>query len=185
MSTQLSGEERRKYILHKISHSASPTSGKKLGELTGVSRQVIVQDIALLRSQGYSIIATARGYILDQPENRIRLFKVYHTDERTEEELNLIVDLGGTILDVMVNHRLYGLMSASLNIKNRRDVQHFFRNLENGTSTPLMKLTGGYHFHHIAADSNEILDEIRQALEEHGFLADVFPYEEEKFQDEL
>lgn len=183
MTTPLSGEERRRQILQLIHQSDRPLSGGKLGDLTGVSRQVIVQDIALLRTQGYSILATARGYILDQPENRIRLFKVFHTEEQTRDELNLIVDLGGTVLDVMVNHRIYGLVTASLNIKSRRDIQLFFKNMENGTSTPLMNLTGGYHFHHVSADSADILDEIESALRENGFLAEIFPYEEEHFKE--
>ncbi len=177
MTNQLSGSERRREILNLINQSPTPLSGSKLGQLTGVSRQVIVQDIALLRSQGIAITATARGYILEKPENLIRLFKVIHSDDRTEEELNLIVDLGGNVLDVMVNHRAYGLVSASLNIKTRRDVQRFFKNLENGSSIPLMSLTGGYHFHHVSADSIEILDEIEEALKEKGFLAEVLPYE--------
>ena len=175
----LSGEERRKEIVRILSDSDKALSGSKLGKLTGVSRQVIVQDMALLRSQGCPVLSTARGYLLDRPENRMRLFKVFHTEDRTEEELNLIVDSGGCILDVMVNHRIYGLITTSLNIKNRRDVQLFLKKLEDGTSTPLFKLTGGYHFHHVSADSTEILDEIEESLREHNLLADFRPYEEE------
>ena len=86
-----------------------PLSGAKLGQLTGVSRQVVVQDIALLRTEGHEIISTARGYILPAEEKCVsRKFKVYHTDERMEEELDTIVDLGGAVQDVMVNHRTYG-----------------------------------------------------------------------------
>ena len=165
-----------------MKESSKPLSGGALGAATGVSRQVVVQDIALLRSEGYSILATARGYMLDSPseEKNIRLFKVFHDETRTEEELKLIVDLGGYVEDVMVNHKVYGKVSAPLNIKNRRDVQAFLKTLESGKSTPLLKITSGYHFHHVSADEAEILDEIEEALREKNFLTEVFDYEKEE-----
>lgn len=175
----MTGAERRKQILSLMRESSKPLSGSALGTATGVSRQVVVQDIALLRTEGHSILATARGYLLDEPRHLTRSFKVYHTNERTEEELTMIVDLGGCILDVMVNHRIYGKMSAPLNIKNRRDVQVFMNNLKTGKSTPLLNVTSGYHFHQIAADSEEILDEIENALRENNFLSELLPYEKE------
>lgn len=175
----MTGAERRKQILSLMRESSKPLSGSALGTATGVSRQVVVQDIALLRTEGHSIVATARGYLLDEPRHLTRSFKVYHTNERTEEELTMIVDLGGCILDVMVNHRIYGKMSAPLNIKNRRDVQVFMNNLKTGKSTPLLNVTSGYHFHQIAADSEEILDEIENALRENNFLSELLPYEKE------
>ena len=93
------------------------------------------------------------------------VFKVCHTNEQTEDELVTIVDLGGTVVDVMVNHRVYGKMSAPLNIKNRRDVQLFMNNIKTGKSTPLMNVTSGYHFHHVCAEQEEILDEIEGGAE--------------------
>ena len=178
----MTGAERRKMILNLMKESSKPLSGGALGAATGVSRQVVVQDIALLRSEGYSILATARGYLLDSPseEKNIRLFKVFHDETRTEEELKLIVDLGGYVEDVMVNHKVYGKVSAPLNIKNRRDVQAFLKTLESGKSTPLLKITSGYHFHHVSADETEILDEIEEALREKNFLTEVFDYEKEE-----
>ena len=177
----MTGAERRKMILNLMRESATPLSGGALGAATGVSRQVVVQDIALLRSEGHSIIATARGYLLDAPKEarQSRLFKVFHDETRTEEELNLIVDLGGIVEDVMVNHKIYSKVSAPLNIKNRRDVQNFLKNLQDGKSTPLSKVTSGYHFHHVSADEAEILDEIEEALRQNHFLTEVFDYEME------
>lgn len=177
METTMTGAKRRKQILTLMRESSKPLSGSALGTATGVSRQVVVQDIALLRTEGHSIVATARGYLLDAPRHLTRSFKVCHTNEQTEEELTTIVDLGGSILDVMVNHRIYGKMSAPLNIKNRRDVQVFMNNLRTGKSTPLLNVTSGYHFHQIAADSEEILDEIEAALREKNFLSELLPYE--------
>ena len=136
----MTGAERRKLILKLMKESDKPLSGGALGTATGVSRQVVVQDIALLRSEGHSILATARGYLLDAPkeERNIRLFKVLHDETRTEEELKLIVDLGGCVENVMVNHKVYGKVSAPLNIKNRRDVQSFLKSIEMGKSSPLL-----------------------------------------------
>ena len=175
----MTGAERRKKILTLMRSSNVPLSGGALGTATGVSRQVVVQDIALLRTEGHDIIATARGYLLNEPQQNMRLFKVCHDENRTEEELTTIVDLGGCVVDVMVNHRVYGKMSAPLNIKNRRDVQTFMNHLKTGKSTPLLKVTSGYHFHRVSAESEEILDEIEEALRQKDFLTEVFPYEKE------
>ena len=177
----MTGAERRKTILKLMKESTKPLSGGALGTATGVSRQVVVQDIALLRSEGHSILATARGYLLDEPkeEKCSRLFKVYHDESRTEEELNLIVDLGGVVEDVMVNHKVYNKVSAPLNIKNRRDVQNFLKNLRDGKSTPLSKITTGYHFHLVSAEEMEILNEIEVTLRQNNFLTEVFDYEME------
>ena len=177
MEAGMNGAERRKKIISLMRESLAPLSGGALGNMTGVSRQVVVQDIALLRTEGYEIIATARGYILDEPKQAIRLFKTCHTDEQTEEELTTIVDLGGCVIDVMVNHRVYGKMAAPLNIRNRRDVQLFMNQLKTGKSTPLMHVTSGFHFHRVSAESEEILDEIEMALREKSLLAEILPYE--------
>lgn len=175
----MTGTERRKKILEMMQNSSEPISGTVLAKETGVSRQVVVQDIALLRTSGNTITATTKGYFLEKPERNIRLFKVYHGNERTEEELNTIVDMGGTVLDVMVNHKIYGKLSATMDIKSRRDVKQFMERLESGKSTPLLNVTSGYHFHHIYAEKEELLNEIEAVLKEKGFLCEIFPYEQE------
>lgn len=159
-------------------------SGSALARAVGVSRQVVVQDIALLRADGHDIVATNRGYVLqavnsDQPSVPTRLIKVHHTEEQLEDELTCIVDLGGTALNVMVNHRVYGKITADLDIRNRRDVARYLEDIHSGKSVPLMTVTSGYHFHRIAADTEEQLDEIEQALADRGYLAEVFPYEQD------
>ncbi len=178
MEVELSGAQRRKKIIELMQESHTPLSGTALGKITGVSRQVVVQDIALLRTEGYPILATTRGYLLDRPTAVTRLIKVCHTNEQTEEELNTIVDLGGCVEDVIVNHRAYGKLSAPLQIRARRDVQIFLEQIRTGKSTPLMNITSGYHFHHISADRTEILDEIEAQLKEKGFLVEILPYEQ-------
>lgn len=178
MEKEMTGTDRRKKLIALLRESKMPLSGAQLGKETCVSRQIVVQDIALLRTEGYPIVSTARGYFIDEPGHVTRRIKVCHTNEQVEDELTTIVDLGGAVLDVMVNHRVYGKVTAPLNIKNRRDVQRFVSDLRTGKSTPLLNVTSGYHFHKITAESEEILDEIEDALREKGFLADVLPYEE-------
>lgn len=175
----MNASERRRQIVRLMKSSDTPLSGGALGQATGVSRQVIVQDIALLRTEGYSIVATARGYYLDEPHLCSRLFKVHHSNEQTEDELNAIVDLGGVIVDVMINHRIYGRMTAPLNIRSRRDVQNFMNNLRAGNSSALMNVTSGYHFHLVSAEQEIILDEIEAMLRERNLLAEVLPYEKD------
>lgn len=173
----MDGNERRKNIIGMLRQTQTPLSGEALGKANGVSRQIVVQDIALLRSAGCAIVSTARGYMLGAPARCERLFKVCHTDAQTADELTTIVDLGGCVVDVMVNHRVYGKMRAVLNIKNRRDVQKFLEGISGGKSSLLLNVTSGYHFHHVSADSEEILDEIGNALREKGYLTPFMPYE--------
>ena len=147
-------------------------SGKSLAAAYDVSRQVIVQDIALIRAAGHDIMSTNRGYIISEPVTVSRVFKVKHTDEQVEEELNSIVDLGGCVRNVMVNHRVYGRMEAELNITSRRKVADFIRDLKSGKSSPLKNITSGYHYHTVEADSKETLDMIGEMLKEKGFLVE-------------
>ena len=93
METTMTGAERRKKIISMMRESSKPISGGKIGSETGVSRQVVVQDIALLRTEGYAITATARGYVLDEPKKTERLFKMFHSDEQTEEVMQVVSDL--------------------------------------------------------------------------------------------
>ena len=100
------------------------------------------------------------------------MFKVKHTDAQVEEELNSIVDLGGCVRNVMVNHRVYGHMEAELNITSRRKTADFIRDLRSGKSSPLKNITSGYHYHTVEADSEETLDLIGEMLREKGFLVE-------------
>ena len=169
---QMTGSERRDAIIKQIRESRTPVPGKSLAAAYDVSRQVIVQDIALIRAAGYDIMATNRGYIINEPAAVSRVFKVKHTDAQVEEELNSIVDLGGCVRNVMVNHRVYGHMEAELNITSRRKTADFIRDLRSGKSSPLKNITSGYHYHTVEADSEETLDLIGEMLREKGFLVE-------------
>lgn len=168
----MTGSERRNEIIRTIQKSQTPVSGKALAAAYEVSRQVIVQDVALIRASGYDIISTNRGYILHAPVREERVFKVQHTDAQLEEELNAIVDLGGCIENVMVNHRVYGHIEAALHISSRRMVSEFLEDIQSGKSSPLKNITSDYHYHTVSADSVKTLDMIGQMLREKGFLVE-------------
>ena len=174
------GPERREKLLALLESSREPISGSMLGKHFGVSRQIIVQDIALLRGAGSDIFSTNKGYILAQREEKqpTRLFKLHHRVEDTEEELSCIINLGGCVEDVFINHRMYGQISAKMNIRNHADIDHYLNDIATGVSAPLLSATSGYHFHHISAPSEDILDEIEAALTEKGFVSQFLPYEE-------
>ena len=169
----MNGSQRREQIVRQIQESKEPVSGKKLAELYGVSRQVIVQDIALIRTAGYDIISTNRGYILNTQKAISRVFKVQHTDEQTEEELYEIVDLGGCVENMMEKHRVYGHMEAPLGIHSRRKAAAFIEDIKSGKSSPLKNITSNYHYHTVSAESEEILDEIEEMLRAKGFLIEA------------
>ena len=127
--SSMTGSDRRQEILKNIKESDRPVSGSKLAKDYDVSRQVIVQDIALLRASGYDIISTNRGYVLEGQTCAERVFKVRHTDEQLEMELCAIVDLGGQVKNVMVNHKVYGHIEAELGITSRRKVKEFLADI--------------------------------------------------------
>ena len=166
----MTGSERRAGIIRQIQKSSKPVSGSELAKSYNVSRQVIVQDIALIRAKGYDIITTNRGYILNIPRSVSRVFKVQHTDEELTDELYAIVDLGGCIENVMVNHKVYGHIEANLNISSRRKVYEFMNDIKSGKSSPLKNITSNYHYHTVSADSEETLDLIENELRQMGFL---------------
>lgn len=170
--SSMTGSDRRQEILKNIKESDRPVSGSKLAKDYDVSRQVIVQDIALLRASGYDIISTNRGYVLEGQICAERVFKVRHTDEQLETELCTIVDLGGQVKNVMVNHKVYGHIEAELGITSRRKVKEFLEDIESGKSTPLKNITSDYHYHTVTADSEETLGLIEDELRKLGFLVE-------------
>jgi len=163
--------ERRKAIVNLLLASKSPISGGELSEQFNVSRQIIVQDITVLKGLGYEILSTHNGYIMQKSPFVERVFKFKHTTEQTEDELTTIVDLGGTIVDVFVWHKVYGRISATLNIFSKLQVRQFLEGVRTGKSTELMNITGGYHYHTIRAESEAVLDKIGDCLKEKNYLA--------------
>ena len=134
--------ERRTEIVNLLLSEDKAVSGSELAKRFGISRQIIVQDITVLRGSGYDILSTHNGYIIQKSPFKERVFKVYHTTEQTENELNLIVGLGGTVLDVFVWHKVYGKVVAPLNIFSPLHVKQFIEGVRTGKSTELMNITG-------------------------------------------
>ena len=168
----MEGKKRREKLIELLTLSKEPLSGSELARTLGVSRQVIVQDIALLRATNKNILSTNKGYLLFVKELQKfnRCYLVKHTTEQIEEELCAIVDNGGKVLDVIVMHDIYGQIEADLMIHNRQDVYEFVKKVKEKKTTPLKELTDGVHLHTVEADSEEILDRIEKVLVEKNFL---------------
>ncbi|GHU81974.1 transcriptional regulator [Clostridia bacterium] len=165
--------DRRSEILHILRGRQSPVSAGSLALQMQVSRQVIVGDIALLRAQGNDVIATVRGYTMAlpaQPGRYIGKIACQHTLEDTGRELLSIVELGGEVLDVAVDHYLYGEITGQLNIATPRDVEAFIRKLGQNQARLLSELTGGVHLHAVACRDGAAFKAITARLEELGFL---------------
>ncbi len=167
----MKAQDRRKSIANYLLSTSEAVSGSVLSEKFGVSRQIIVGDISILKAEGYEILSTHNGYIITQSPLYERVIKVKHTTEQTEDELNTVVDLGGTVVDVFVWHKVYGKVQANLNIFSRLHVKQFIEGVRSGKSTELMNITGGYHYHTVRADNEETLNKIEQALEHKNYIA--------------
>lgn len=172
----MDGDNRRKEIMERLQNSEKPLSGTALAQELGVSRQIIVQDIALLRASDKNILSTNKGYILygrnGQTQKIKKTIKVKHGSDAIREELYLIVDYGGKVLDVVVEHPIYGQVTADLIIDSRMDVDLFAEQIEKNGTRPLNYLTDGIHFHTIEAESEKNICAIEQKLKEKGYLCD-------------
>lgn len=169
----MNAEERREEILHILKREDMPISGTELAKRLNVSRQVVVQDIALLRAVNRYIIATNKGYLfLDGGKNEKakRIVCVCHKDEDILNEFYAVVDCGGKILDVTVEHEIYGQITVDLIIGNREDAVTYVEKSKNKNARPLNILTHGIHYHTIEADKEEILDRIEDKLKKLGYL---------------
>lgn len=173
----MSGEERRGKIIQALKNSDKAVSATTLAKEFDVSRQVIVQDVALLRANGKNIFSTNRGYLIQEDEETTRVFKVQHEDDEVEKELTTIVDLGGTVEDVFVYHKVYGVLRAEMNIKSRMDIRNYMEEIRSGKSSLLKNVTSGYHYHTGRAERVEILDMIQEELQKKGLLAKLQDYE--------
>lgn len=170
---KLLGEERRTLILQWLKEAKRPMTGTELANKTNVSRQVIVQDISLLKAKNEPIIATSQGYLYLSPSSAhtyTRIIACCHTPEQTKDELYTIVDHGVTVKDVKIEHPVYGDLTASIMVSNRLEVDEFIQKINETKSAYLSQLTGGVHLHTLEADRVEKLDEACTALKQAGFL---------------
>ena len=170
----MTGEQRRTEIRQMLQQTQHPLTGTALARELHVSRQVIVQDIALMRAENHRIISTNKGYLLrpDTPQasQPKRVFVVRHTTEQVMEEFMTVIDLGGRILDVSVEHELYGPIRADLLIENAQDASEFIERLAACRDNPLKVLTDDCHYHTVTAPSEKLLDLIEAELKARGFL---------------
>ena len=171
--------ERRKEILNILKQSKQAVPAKVLASDFGVSRQIIVGDMAVIRANHPEIISTNRGYILGKKSAFTREVKVKHGPDRVREELNIIVDHGGIVRNVSISHSAYGRISAEMSISSRQDVIEFTDRLFDSKSTLLGSATSGYHYHLIEASSEERLDLIEEKLSDAGFIVPYLPWEKQ------
>lgn len=166
--------ERREKLLNIIEESNKPIKGNELAKLLNVSRQIIVQDIALIRASGKEIVATPQGYIIFNQNSKIEekiKCKNHKSNEELFDELKIIVDMGGTIKDVIVNHPIYGEIKAELNISSLRDINEFMNKIEKEEFKQLSSLTECNHIHTIQVSKKEILDDILRKLREKDMIS--------------
>ncbi len=171
MKNTLTAEQRRAGLINIISSASAPISASALAAQFSVSRQVIVGDIALLRASGADISATPRGYVINRAQQGRRYtVACAHSAEDTEKELNIIVDNGCTVLDVIVEHPIYGQISGRLDISSRYDVAQFIEQLSTEDAAPLSILTGGIHLHTIICPDEAGYHRVLRELEKENIL---------------
>jgi len=168
----LESEQRRKRLKDAITSQNNPITGGELAKLLGVSRQVIVQDIALMRASGLRIVATPSGYcLLDAISRPMRVFFCHHKSvEDAEREMLLIVNLGGCVRDVTIVHPVYGEITGALMIKTPEAVYELMSRLRQSDSMMLSSITDGVHMHTVEADNVSTLHRIEQELRKEGLL---------------
>ena len=162
----MSSNERREKLLQILKKSDKPVKGSELSAELQVSRQVVVKDIALLRASGLEIIATSNGYIvLDSVKNEFKIkCKNHNSDYELYDELQTIIDLGGKVKDVIVEHPTYGVLKADLNVATNRDLRNFMQKAATNEFKQLSVLSPDYHIHTIEVDNDEIFEEIQKEL---------------------
>lgn len=168
----MDNEERRKNILSILKTTQHSVTGTALAEKFGVSRQIIVGDIALLRAKDIPIISTPRGYSLQKAGDAgiKESFLCRHKEDLMEAELLAIVDNGGCVHNVIVEHEVYGFLEGQLNLRSRRDVAMYMKQMQENRAPLLSSISNGIHSHLVEAHSQEEMDAIRSALEKLGVL---------------
>ncbi|MTI58378.1 MAG: transcription repressor NadR [Firmicutes bacterium] len=164
--------ERRKKLISMLKNSSEPIIGSDLAEKFAVSRQVIVQDIALLRAEGEKILATSQGYLI--PGNQLNTIKrtiaCRHDNEEVEDELMTIVSHGAKVNDVIVEHPIYGEIRGILMIQSPFDVEKFMLKYREKEAALLASLTDGVHLHTIEAINESVIKRLKNELRVKGYL---------------
>ena len=171
----MNAEQRRNLIIEKLEKMSAPVCATSLAEEFGVTRQIIVADIALLRAAGKAIRAEHRGYVLDKADASVLTKKiaVKHDKESVCDEFYAIVDNGGRVLDVSVDHSVYGRISAELNVVSRYDADKFVEKINLTGANPLSFLTHGLHIQTVAVENEESFERIKTKLTEMGIFIEA------------
>jgi hypothetical protein len=168
----MNASRRRTRILDYLRAAQAPLSATALAQKLSVSRQVIVGDVALLRAAGEAVTATPRGYVLDRPRPGLtRTVACLHSGADMGRELTLMVDQGCTVVNVIVEHPVYGQLTGPLDLSSRYDITEFIRKVEENAARPLSLLTDGIHLHTLRCPDEGAFERAVAALEEAGFLA--------------
>ncbi|CAH2215309.1 transcription repressor NadR [Tepidibacter aestuarii] len=166
--------KRREALERILKESTNPIKGAKLADDLEVSRQVIVQDIAILRAKGVNIMATPQGYIVPNivKEDMIKVIMSNHhcAIDEIKEELEIIVDMGAKVLDVIVEHPIYGEIRGIINISSRKELNEFVDKIEREESKLMSSLTNGIHYHTIQVKNEEVYQDIIKELDKKGYL---------------
>jgi hypothetical protein len=169
----MDARERRIRLLEKLKDAGGPLTGTQLAKELKVSRQVIVGDFAILRAGGKLVYATPQGYVLPSVEDtkimRVTLACKHERDD-LEQELSIIIDNGGKVLDVIVEHPLYGELTANLMLTSRRDLAEFLRKINTSKAEQLASITGGVHLHTVEVADHQMLARIEEELRAVGIL---------------
>jgi len=168
----MNAAQRRETILERLNRAETPVSASALAAQLGVSRQIVVGDVALLRAGGAQIDATPRGYQLHPAEKGYTgiLACVHRTEDEMRTELYTVVDQGGVVMDVAVENSLYGELRGNLNLASRYDVDNFIQQAKNAPESLLSRMTGGVHLHTLHCPDAESFQRIKKALDEKGLL---------------
>ena len=167
----MEAQQRRQALADRLANSEQPLSATVLAREFSVSRQIIVGDVALLRAGGLEITATPRGYLLPKPPaGVVCTLACRHRPDQMEEELNAVVDQGCTVLDVIVEHPIYGQLTGPLRLSNRHEVGEFIARCRSQAATPLSQLTEGLHLHTILCPDQAAAGRVREELERRGIL---------------
>lgn len=170
----LSTKERRQAVKQELIKSSAPIKGVELAKMFGVSRQVIVQDMAILKAEGFQVIATPNGYISISSDNSgiIKRIAVKHKLDSLKKELEIFLNNDAKVIDVSVEHPIYGEIKGNLNIGTISEMERFLSNINEKTVEPLSNLTDGIHVHTIEVRREEDYENIMKKLREENLLAD-------------
>ena len=162
----MNSEQRREKIISVLQMSDKPISANSFANEFSVTRQIIVADIALLRASGHSIRAEHKGYVLEKSDSpaTLRRVVVKHGQNEVQDELYAIVDHGGKVVDVIVQHSVYGKIVAELNLSSRYDIDRFIKNIHETDAKPLLLLTEGLHIHTIVVKDEDSFQSIIERL---------------------